>query len=302
MSELAVLLKWLIIALIITMASWASWNTHKFFSDLYVDQNLPVDERQVDISDSRLSNFGSDNDPHLDTDEAVLSNRAMPLTTSLNRIMNRICRKYSLYVQLEDKKILSLRNNYLNFTFSGSSSKEEMEKNVCGKNTMVSRLDSLTRLGNAYIAENSDSTIVLAQKVRFKILKYKYDFYDEDSKLIAKSSFIYPKNMFLLNITLSTNHDNSNCKITGVNLTQLPETKSYLLKLDGILGTESFYSKLESVLFDDFNKKIVAAIKQVILPMLTKVVQQTDICTKFGIKGETVVDSRDFSSVYMYDN
>lgn len=299
-------LKWLITAMLGYAFFLAVRYAHLLFSDIYYNRAAMkkcCEERQVDISDSRLSNFGSDSGPNIDTSEVLTVDRIIPLTSVLNRVMNKICRKFSLYVQLEDRKIMYLKKHHFNLTFFVNNNSEQIEKNIFGMNAVVSRLDSLQRLGNAFIAENSDSLIVLIQKFRFQILKYKYDYYDEDMKLLGSSSFILPKNALILNITLSTNYDNSECRVISVNVTFVHDIRTCLLKLNGILGTTEFYAKLKSALYDDFTTRVTADVKSEIMPLFAKIVHQADLCSYFNVEGnpKASIDSRDFLSAYVYD-
>uniref|UniRef100_A0A1B6MGV8 Uncharacterized protein n=1 Tax=Graphocephala atropunctata TaxID=36148 RepID=A0A1B6MGV8_9HEMI len=255
------------------------------------------EDRSTDISDSRRSNWGSDS-RDVGSSDVLTVNRVFPLTTTLNRVLENICRMFALYVRLENKKILYLKNDSLNFNLSVANS----NKIIFARNPVISRMDSARRLGNAFVSLNTDSSIVLVQKLRFKILKFKYDYYDSDLNSLGHSSFILLKNIFLLNMTLSNNYDNSECKVDNVDLVFIPDEKSCILKCVGPIESMSVCDTLKLELYKKFVMEMLKEIKREILPFLRKMVHQTDICCYFDTKRKKANEVIDFLSGSVFDS
>ncbi|XP_054278660.1 uncharacterized protein LOC128997107 [Macrosteles quadrilineatus] len=246
-------------------------------------------DRKVDISDSRLSNFDSDSsERNLDTSEMLTVDRVFPLTKTLNRAMDKIFRKLSLLVTLEDKKTLSLTDEYLNLTYFEDSN-NETEHKVFGRNAYVSRLDSLKRVGNAFISEDTDTKIVIVQKLQFQVLKESYDFYSEDSSYLGGCSFTFTNNAFQLVIELSTSYDNSDCSVKRVNFNCISD-KSMSLTVEGLSGTEGLYQKLKTLLYGHFVAKVLPVIENALLPSLMTLIDQADVCSYFDARDKDSVD------------
>uniref|UniRef100_A0A1B6FIW8 Uncharacterized protein n=1 Tax=Cuerna arida TaxID=1464854 RepID=A0A1B6FIW8_9HEMI len=292
-------LKWPVIgSLLLYLVLLVMKTTHLLDSEHPVSHTDPYEEdRSTDISDSRRSNWGSDS-RDVDSSEVLTVDRVFPLTRTLNRVLENICRKFSLYMQLENKKILYLKNNSSNFNLTIKN----CSKIIFATNPVISRMDSVRRLGNAFVSVNTDTSIVLVQKLRFKILKFKYDYYDSDFNLLGYSSFILLKNTFLLNVTLSTNYDNTECRVNSVDLVFIPdERSSCILKCVGPIETIGIYGTLKSKLYNKFLTEILKGIKSEILPILVKVVYQSDICCYFNAKHKKPNEVFDFFGGSIFD-
>ncbi|KAG8315666.1 hypothetical protein J6590_066571 [Homalodisca vitripennis] len=292
-------LKWPVLgSLLLSLVLLVMRTTHIMDSDLPASHTDPYDEdRSTDISDSRRSNWGSDS-RDVDSSEILTVDRVFPLTRTLNQVFEYICRRFSLYMRLENKQILYLKNNSLNFNLTTGNSGNRF----FATNPVISRMDSMRRLGNAFVSINTDTAIVLVQKLRFKILKFKYDYYDSDLNLFGHSSFILLKNTFLLNVTLSTNYDNSECKLDTVDLVFIPnERSSCILKCVGPIEAIGVYDTLKSKLYNTFLTEILKEIKSEIMPILVKVVNQSNICCYFNGKHKKSNAIFDFLSGSIFD-